>query len=95
MRKKALIVGALPSAFEGPWVKIDECRQWRIVPSEDFDRKVVVEVQSESGLERIYLHEGTDSLIAGKLARAVVREGAGNGSQISVLLEEFRGRVQR
>ena len=43
MKKKALIIGALPVPFEGPWVVIDDADGWDVRMEHEYGKMVKVE----------------------------------------------------
>lgn len=87
MKKKALIIGASPSVFAGPWVRIDDHEAWRIVREGDYNGAVEVEV--DGGVRRFY-----DGIIEhGVLARAVIRGKIPNVPHVSVWLEAVNGSI--
>ena len=43
MRRKALIIGALPLPFEGPWVRVDNMDEWDVKMDHDYKSHVTVE----------------------------------------------------
>ena len=87
MKKKALIIGALPSSFEGPWVRIDDHEAWRIVRDHDYDGSVVIEV--DGGVRKFF-----EGVITGAAqARVRIVGEVPNVPHVSVWLEAVNGSV--
>lgn len=96
MKRKALIIGALPSPIEGPWVRITERKLWRAIPDGDYGGCVIIEIrvaqQNYGGawmIKRICL-DGADSVFSGHQARAIITEAFKGPKTVSVVLEEVR-----
>lgn len=91
MKRKALIIGALPSRFEGPWVEIGERKRWKLAVTEDFHGKVFVEVkvghQQNDGSERFRLDYGKEYFLSGTEVRAVILDKF-RGKTVSIVIEE-------
>lgn len=88
MKKKALIIGALPSNFEGPWVRIDDHEAWRIVPDHDYGEKVVVELFES---DRVFQPNGDP--VKGHQARARILADVPDVPHVSIWLEAVNGSV--
>jgi len=71
MRRKALIIGVLPSPFEGPWIPLGSGESWVYKPQVDYDGKVVIDVLCNGSTTRHRLR-GEEIRINGDKARAVV-----------------------
>lgn len=86
MKKKALILGAVPP-FIGPWVPISEARQWCpivvTVPNVALNGQVTIRTRDGSGHTTVVPHT---ERISGYMAQAVVGEMEGVDS-ISVIIE--------
>lgn len=100
MKTKALIVGALPQPFEGPWVKIDDADAWRVVGADDYgEGNVVLDVMPNEALPGSLL--ATDASFwpyefsSGAKARVVILREVPNVPHVSVSLEAIRdGKLQ-
>lgn len=89
MKVKALIIGALPLPFVGPWVRIDDGLIWRVVHPPEAAGFVEVEVRN--GWESHALSSNGESTeVSGELARAVLRQEIVGLRELSVTLEEVR-----
>jgi len=73
MRRKALIIGVLPSPFEGPWVSLGG-RAWRCKPEVDYLEKVVIDVRTDGSTTRLPLRGLAEVMFTGDSARAVILE---------------------
>lgn len=71
MRRKALIIGVLPSPFEGPWIPLGSGESWVYRPEVDYGGAVAIDVLSNGSTTRHRLRGG-DVVIRGDRARAVV-----------------------
>lgn len=77
MRTKALIIGARPSPWEGPWISIEDHEEWQVLPAGDYRGLVAVEVKRASGDSPVdHLLDGDELTISGKKARVKIKEGA-------------------
>ncbi len=91
MKRKALIVGALPSQFEGPWVVLSDAEAWRVTGERDYgEGNVAVEVVKDESLPNSILY--TDSslwpvIIKGVRARAVILKSFNGVPHVSVTAE--------
>jgi hypothetical protein len=54
MKKKALIIGALPEPFEGPWVDTNG-NEWDVKMLHDYDGKVMVEYDDDKRTRAVIL----------------------------------------
>lgn len=54
MKKKALIIGALPQPFQGPWVNLDS-DEWDVRMQHDYGDKVTVEHEGSSRARAVIL----------------------------------------
>lgn len=54
MKKKALLIGARPRPFDGPWVHLEE-GDWQIVPPADFGGGILIEYENGHGVRRVPL----------------------------------------
>lgn len=74
MKRKALLIGALPKAHAGPWVQITDAREWRVASRANYQGEVAVEVLTNGGPpSRFPLHD-REVIISGEKARAVIGE---------------------
>lgn len=83
MRKKALILGALPIPFKGPWVRIDECERWVLDVEQSLDG-VYIEIDDDY---RLHLDTVCELAIQGKRARVVVTKEL-DVKRLTLILEE-------
>lgn len=91
MRTKALLLGARPEPFEGPWVEINDALEWRADPRGDYGKEVIVEVESSDGRcsKRVIATEGLK--ISGARARGVVVGKLENGIRsVTIQLTEVK-----
>jgi hypothetical protein len=96
VKKKALIIGASPLPFEGPWVRIDDNEAWRIVPDHDYGNEVAVELLDPNvSPNRLIVVNGDDLVIyktcEGLQARARVLGQVLNVPHVSIWLEAVNG----
>lgn len=71
MKRKALILGALPVPQEGPWVPLTRGVSWRFEPTRNYEGRLVIEARSNGSSTR---HPVFDDPVDfdGEDARAVV-----------------------
>lgn len=72
MKTKALVLGALPVASEGPWVRIDDEKEWWVTPRQDYNKAVKVEVLTGDSPSDSYPLNGVPLTISGERARVVI-----------------------
>lgn len=79
MIRKALIIGAQPSEWEGPWVSLMGGSRWEVVPEDDYRGRVAVEVKrpDRPGPVR-HLLDGEAVEIEGTSVRGVILPDAQN-----------------
>jgi len=70
VKTKALLLGALPGAFIGPWVDLPEGGEWDVQPRADYGGFVVVEVDAPAGPR--FKIDGEPVRIRGLRARGIV-----------------------
>jgi hypothetical protein len=88
MKVKALILGALPLPYEGPWVDL-EGSDWRVETSGDFGGNVIFESRdprARSGPSGIPLDGSNLAIMNGKFARIVIPKKFDYPGRISVKL---------
>ena len=81
MKKKALIIGALPVPFEGPWVVTDETDGWDVRMEHEYGGGIRIEV--EEGYE-------ARGVVVGKRVRACIAHEIPNVPHVSIWLEAKR-----
>lgn len=76
MRSKALIIGARPSPFVGPEVRIADGRKWAVEPEDDYRGRVAVRVTREAGSDPVdHPINGERLVIEGAMAQGVILPG--------------------
>lgn len=75
MKMKALILGAPPSVWEGPWIRIDPDSEWLIEPAEDYRGLVEVVTRGTDGEVSVVSLNNEEIVIRGRGVRGVIREG--------------------
>ena len=89
MRRKALILGALPQPQEGPWVSIEDADRWRVTPELGQASSLQLIVEGANGDQQVLtLDLPTD--FSGKRARVVILDGIEGGPSITVVATEVR-----
>lgn len=74
MKRKALVLGAPPSAWEGPWVRLGP-GSWIVEPEEDYRNHVEVQVKRAlRGGSEVFPLDGEYVEVSGEMVRAVIRE---------------------
>lgn len=94
MRTKALVLGALPVPFEGPWVPIAEVKVWRC---RVMTQPREINLRGELSLE-VMLSNGSvtpipvlpETEIAGEMARVILSREIDDVRHLTVILEEVR-----
>lgn len=88
MGQKALILGALPSPFEGPWIHLPEGSEWEVDMPEHVAKHVEIEVQNGGETEGV---SGNGAVIKGDAARARLTTGIEDSQMksVSVLLRRI------
>jgi hypothetical protein len=87
MKKKALIIGALPRPFVGYWVDISDAREWSVRTEHEDDPCVVIELLPSGRIEA-----SGGVVVSGQMARVVIEKGVRIGKRISVILVETNGK---
>jgi hypothetical protein len=77
VKRKALLIGALPQSHEGPWVGIADAREWRVDSRDNYCGEVVVEVLANGGPPSRFPLTGGETTISGDKARAVISDRIG------------------
>ena len=77
MKRKALLIGALPRAHEGPWVQITDAREWRVDSRHDYQGEVAVEVLTNGGPPSRFPLYDKEVKFSGEKARAVISDRIG------------------
>jgi hypothetical protein len=89
MKSKALLLGALPQAQEGPWVRIDDAEEWQADPRGQYGDGVVIELElADGGPPRSY-PLGENIRMSGYRCRAVI-EGPIDVQSVTVQLTQVR-----
>lgn len=90
MRTKALLLGARPEPFEGPWIDISDALEWRAEPRGDYKDHVLVEVKSSDGRcsKRVIVTKGLK--ISGRYARGLVLSTFNGVPSVTVQLTEVK-----
>ena len=71
MKRKALIIAALPAPFEGPWVELGDT-VWTYTPDMDLAGCVEIEVKSNGRVTQLAL--GSEEIqFTGEFARGVIK----------------------
>ena len=77
MKRKALLIGALPQPLEGPWVSINDAREWRVDSRDDYRGEVMVEVLTNGGPPSRFPLRDLEVIISGEKARGVILDRIG------------------
>ena len=85
MKQKALVIGALPSPFEGPWVDVSDAERWVITPKASHKDKLRLDVEGGPALSFIF--DGKPVVFSGLKARVVILEEF-ESSSVTVVAEE-------
>lgn len=93
MKKKALLIGALPLPLEGPWVRLNDGKSWAISTKQDVRGQVILEINFGDGdLRRVPLYNrGRAEIIGGaQAARCLIPKEIKDCDPIFVIAEQIR-----
>jgi hypothetical protein len=90
MKTKALLLGALPHAQEGPWVRIDDAEEWQADPRGNYGEDILIELElADGGPPRSYpLGEGLR--VSGRQCRAIITEAFNHVKSVTIQLTQVR-----
>lgn len=77
MKRKALLLGALPKPRTGPWVSTTDAREWRVDPRANYRGEVVVEILTDGGPPSTYPLDDKEVRFSAERARAIIRDRIG------------------
>jgi hypothetical protein len=86
---KALLIGALPHAFEGPWVPLGRDRVWRYDPEIDFQNNIVLEYCTDTSRPVSVPLNAKPVEFEGSHARIVVPESFDHPQSFTVLVRRL------
>ena len=89
MKRKALILGALPQPFEGPWVEIGDADHWTVTPGLGQESRLRLVVEETNGELRSLTLTGRTEF-SGKRAKVVVLDGIESDHMVTLVAEEVR-----
>jgi hypothetical protein len=94
MKQKALVIGALPSPFVGPWVEISDRAEWHVRPLPEHNQKLklVVEDPRVASPTEIVFDGQAEIVFSGLKARVEILEEFDSHSVTVIAEEVVRGR---
>lgn len=89
MKQKALVIGALPSPFEGPWVEFGDRAKWRVRPLREHIQRIrlVIEDSRIASPTSVVFDGQKEIVFSGERARVEILEEF-DGRSVTIVAEE-------